>query len=288
MEPYLAWAIPVIVVLGALLVCACFALAFVVGRLTSLVEDDSHRLWHIDEDELHIDCNEHGEPVVLSHHSAGEVYGGTYRGEPATQRALSLPLGRCEPPSPRPAPSIPDGNAARGAVPSLLPSNRIPRRPCPPLPPGTRVVLTPRLVANTHDRDFEREAATVVSLRHPRIVTVFGLCELNARPYLVRELTAMGSLPDVIYGGTAALSPADIALILRDVVEGLLFLHSTVPAPIIHGALRPQNIFIEESWRAKARPRARAPRALLSLTHSSTAPPAARPALPPACACQLV
>lgn len=90
-----------------------------------------------------------------------------------------------------------------------------------------------------------------MSLRHPRVVTVFGLCELNARPYLVRELTAMGSLPDVLYGGTCKLSPADIALILRDVCEGLLFLHSTVPTPIVHGALKPQNIFIEESWRAK-------------------------------------
>lgn len=80
MEPYLQWAIPVIVVLAALLVCACTALAFVVGRLTTLAGEETPQLWHIDEDELHIDCNEMGEPVVLSHHSAGEVYGGTYRG----------------------------------------------------------------------------------------------------------------------------------------------------------------------------------------------------------------
>ena len=45
-----------------------------------------------------------------------------------------------------------------------------------------------------------------MSLRHPRIVTVFGVSRLESTIYLVRELTTLGSLPDVLYGGTIRLS----------------------------------------------------------------------------------
>lgn len=105
----LDWAIPVVVGLGALLLLAVILLAVALSRLAKLSGQNHPQLWHIDEDELHIDCNEQGQPVVLSHHSAGEVYGGTYRGAPPPNSRVS----HC--------PGVPNraGTAAGGCTPGI-------------------------------------------------------------------------------------------------------------------------------------------------------------------------
>lgn len=67
---------------------------------------------------------------------------------------------------------------------------------------------------------------------------------------LIMEYMRYGSLFDVLQDDTIVLKPEQILDILKDVAQGLRFLHSADP-PVIHGDLKSQNVLVDENLCAK-------------------------------------
>ena len=110
-------------------------------------------------------------------------------------------------------------------------------------------------------RGFIKECSINSSIRHPNIVMFLGVGvdrSLNDEPrFLVLELMERGSLHDEIY--PRGVIPREgppmtldrIASILLDVSRALVYLHHSRTPPILHLDLKPKNVLIDGSGRAK-------------------------------------
>jgi len=99
--------------------------------------------------------------------------------------------------------------------------------------------------------DFILEMRHLSKLRHPSITTVMGaVIGKNEEPMLVMEYMEHGSMYDILHNETMPLDGDLILSILRDVAQGLRFLHATTPA-VIHGDLKSHNILVDSRFRAK-------------------------------------
>lgn len=98
---------------------------------------------------------------------------------------------------------------------------------------------------------FIEEMRFISKLRHPCITTVMGAV-ISARdePLLVMELMDHGSLFDILHNETMHLDGDLVLKILRDISQGLRFLHAAKPQ-VIHGDLKTQNVLVDSKFRAK-------------------------------------
>jgi serine/threonine protein kinase len=62
-----------------------------------------------------------------------------------------------------------------------------------------------------------------------------------------------GSLYDLLHNETMVIEGELLLPILRDISQGVRFLHAAVPQ-VIHGDLKAQNILVDSRFRAKVRP----------------------------------
>ncbi|CAB9509368.1 activated protein kinase catalytic subunit alpha-1 [Seminavis robusta] len=110
------------------------------------------------------------------------------------------------------------------------------------------------LCFNEHSRrieEFKTEMRVLARLRHPCITTVMGAVITPHRdPVMVMEYMEYGSLHDLLRNETMLLAGEIILPIIRDLAQGLRFLHSSKP-PILHGDLKARNILIDGRFRAK-------------------------------------
>lgn len=96
-------------------------------------------------------------------------------------------------------------------------------------------------------RRFRREAQAVASLSHPNIVSIYDVGQENDAHYLVMEYIEGENLKDLIRR-EAPLSPARAVQLGRQVAEALEHAHEN---KIIHRDVKPHNILITRSGRAK-------------------------------------
>jgi serine/threonine protein kinase len=104
----------------------------------------------------------------------------------------------------------------------------------------------------------EREVAILHSLRHPRILTLMGVCrDLNPSEGtmgLIFELMENGSLFDLLHRSaedTISHRPRDLITKLKvclDIADGMRFLHNS---KILHRDLKSANVLIDRDWRCK-------------------------------------
>lgn len=98
---------------------------------------------------------------------------------------------------------------------------------------------------------FQKEMRNLIGLRHPCIATLMGIVVDKAGPPLiVMELMEHGSLRGVLSNKSIALEPALMAPMVRDVIQGMAFLHAAKPA-VVHGDLKAHNILVDRNFRAK-------------------------------------
>jgi hypothetical protein len=108
---------------------------------------------------------------------------------------------------------------------------------------------------NNHEKlkaDFVEEMRLLSKLRHPCITTVMGAVVSKwEEPLLVMEYMDHGSLFDLLQNETIGILDGHTMLpILRDISQGLRFLHAANPQ-VIHGDLKAQNILVDSKFRAK-------------------------------------
>jgi serine/threonine protein kinase len=91
-------------------------------------------------------------------------------------------------------------------------------------------------------RGLKKEMEALQLLRHKRIVEYMDWYEdVKGRYILVMECCQYGSLDHIIRQATSALTAHDIAEILKQAAEGLLFLHGR---GVAHRDLKPANILV--------------------------------------------
>lgn len=90
-----------------------------------------------------------------------------------------------------------------------------------------------------------REAKLLHSLRHPRIVPIYGVSSMDRQFIIVMEYVTGGSLRDRM----AKVRPWQEGLaVAQDICEGLAFAHKN---HLVHGNLRPSNVLIAEDGHVK-------------------------------------
>lgn len=87
---------------------------------------------------------------------------------------------------------------------------------------------------------FRREAAAAASLRHPHIVGVYEVGEVEGQPFLALEYVAGQTLADLVR--EHPLPPRDAARYLRTVAEAVEYAHAH---GLLHRDLKPSNVLVD-------------------------------------------
>ncbi|XP_078159759.1 U-box domain-containing protein 33-like isoform X2 [Carex rostrata] len=100
--------------------------------------------------------------------------------------------------------------------------------------------------------EFQQEVFVLSKLRHPHLVSLLGAC--SEALCAVYEYFPNGSLQDRLFsrGSNAApLTWRSRVRIVSEIASALFFLHSSRPEKIVHGDLKPANIFLDSDFRCK-------------------------------------
>ncbi|WP_307783044.1 serine/threonine-protein kinase, partial [Streptomyces sp. MBT53] len=92
---------------------------------------------------------------------------------------------------------------------------------------------------------MQREARAAARVRHPGVVAVHDIAEVDGRPLIVMELIDGPSLDDVL-GERGPVDPREAAGIGAKVMEALAAAHA---AGVLHRDVKPGNILLERSGR---------------------------------------
>lgn len=96
-------------------------------------------------------------------------------------------------------------------------------------------------------QEFRSELKSLSSIRHPNIIQFFGACTLTEPYIIVIEYMSRGNLET----NNLKLSSTEKKQILLDICSGLAYLHNRTPRCVIHRDLKPNNILLNLSGRAK-------------------------------------
>jgi len=99
--------------------------------------------------------------------------------------------------------------------------------------------------------EFCAEIATVSSINHSSLVRLHGICVEGAHRILVYEFIANGSLDRWLFGSDKWLDWKTRYSIALDTARGLAYLHEESRLCILHLDVKPQNILVDEDFRAK-------------------------------------
>lgn len=88
---------------------------------------------------------------------------------------------------------------------------------------------------------FRAEAEAAARLRHPHIVTIHEVGELDGQPFFAMELVAGPSLAELVQ--TQPLPPQRAARYIRVVAEAIAHAHA---AGVLHRDLKPSNVLLDE------------------------------------------
>eukprot|EP00977_Amphora_coffeiformis_P026558 scaffold27769_cov176-Amphora_coffeaeformis.AAC.9 len=100
-------------------------------------------------------------------------------------------------------------------------------------------------------KDFATDMRLLSSLRHPCITTIMGaVVTSKSDPLLVMEYVDHKALSDLLQKSTVHLDGDTILGLVRDITQGVQFLHNTTP-PVIHGDLKSHNILVDSKFHGK-------------------------------------
>ena len=94
-------------------------------------------------------------------------------------------------------------------------------------------------IKGNHFKEFKREIATLVKLKpHANIVSLMGVSQQGDDFYIITDYCGGGTLFDLLHRNrNIPISWGQRLKMCKDIVEGMLYLHSCEP-PIIHRDLK--------------------------------------------------
>jgi len=100
--------------------------------------------------------------------------------------------------------------------------------------------------------ELNREAAILASLRHPNVISLYGVrFQPGASPQIITEYAPGGNLQDALYprnGGRSPLTQQQKRQVALDTAAGLLHIHAK---PLVHRDLKPANVLLAADGSAK-------------------------------------
>lgn len=105
--------------------------------------------------------------------------------------------------------------------------------------------------AGQGQREFCAEVATISSINHSNLVSLRGLCVEGQHRILVYEFMANGSLDRWLFGSEKQLDWKTRYSIALGTARGLAYLHEDSRLCILHLDIKPQNILLDENFKAK-------------------------------------
>lgn len=125
---------------------------------------------------------------------------------------------------------------------------------------GTSVAVKRIDAEERGEREFKSEVAAIASVHHVNLVRLFGYCNSSSAPrYLVYDFISNGSLDCWIFPKresqkrprrSGCLSWKLRYIVAIDVAKGLAYLHHDCRSRILHLDIKPENILLDESFRA--------------------------------------
>ncbi|TYH75647.1 hypothetical protein ES332_D04G034100v1 [Gossypium tomentosum] len=101
------------------------------------------------------------------------------------------------------------------------------------------------------EREFQAEMRAIGRAHHKNLVRLLGYCAEDSKRVLVYEYMGNGSLADLLFKSRQRPDWDERTRIALDVARGILYLHEECETPIIHCDIKPQNILMDDYWRAK-------------------------------------
>ncbi|XP_008787374.1 probable receptor-like protein kinase At5g20050 [Phoenix dactylifera] len=121
---------------------------------------------------------------------------------------------------------------------------------------GTAIAVK-RIEGTEHgDKEFRSEIAAIASIQHVNLVRLLGYCLIPGGPYfLVYEFIHNGSLENWIFSREECSRCRCLPWALRyqvaiDVAKALAYLHHDCRSRVLHLDIKPENILLDESFRA--------------------------------------
>lgn len=105
--------------------------------------------------------------------------------------------------------------------------------------------------AGQGQKEFCAEIATISSVNHSNLVTLRGVCAEGQHRILVYEFMANGSLDRWLFSSDKHLDWKTRYSIALETARGLAYLHEHSKLCILHLDIKPQNILLEENFKAK-------------------------------------
>ncbi|PHT49461.1 hypothetical protein CQW23_09208 [Capsicum baccatum] len=95
---------------------------------------------------------------------------------------------------------------------------------------------------------FAEKRRAIAGIKHPNLVTLMGCCAGKNQLLLIYEFIGTKSLEDALFGSDKLRKRLDWQTrckICLGLAEGLSFLHEVSKQEIIHGDIKPENIFLD-------------------------------------------
>ncbi|ESR41063.1 hypothetical protein CICLE_v10027475mg [Citrus x clementina] len=101
------------------------------------------------------------------------------------------------------------------------------------------------------ESEFRNEMKIIGRIHHKNLVDLVGFCSEGSNRLLVYEFMRNGSLGNLLFRAEQRLSWSERRRIALEIMEGLHYLHDECETRIIHCDIKPHNILMDESWKAK-------------------------------------
>ncbi|CAD7940788.1 unnamed protein product [Amoebophrya sp. A120] len=106
-------------------------------------------------------------------------------------------------------------------------------------------------MSETQMLEMEKEIEALSHLRHPRLVKFIGACLDYPHLSIITEFMPGGSLHALLHINKVKLPPHTQLSLSRQFVEGVRFLHTQQPSPIVHRDLKSLNLVLDRLLNCK-------------------------------------